>query len=124
MKKLNYQTGKMGEKIAQNFLLKNGYKIIATNFRTYLGEIDIIAGKEKTLVFVEVKLKIGEEFGTPEEMINKRKINQVKMVATQFLQTHPQIKSQYSLWRLDAICLVLNPDGSSKRITHWQNIEL
>ena len=122
MKNLNYQTGKLGEDLARQYLIKKGYKILTSNFRSRFGEIDIIATKNSTLVFVEVKLKIGEETGQPEEMINHKKTNQIQKMAEIFLQKNPSLAQKFPLWRLDAICIVLNPDGSSKRITHWKNI--
>ena len=122
MKNLNYQTGKLGENLARQYLIKKGYKILTSNFRSRFGEIDIIASKNNALVFIEVKLKIGEETGQPEEMINRRKINQIQKMAEIFLQTNPSIAQKFPFWQLDAVCIVLNPDGSSKRITHWKNI--
>jgi len=122
VKNLNYQTGKLGEDLARQYLIKKGYKILTSNFRSRFGEIDIIATKNSTLVFVEVKLKIGEETGQPEEMINHKKTNQIQKMAEIFLQKNPSLGQKFPLWRLDAICIVLNPDGSSKRITHWKNI--
>lgn len=124
MKNLNYQTGKAGENLAKEYLIKEGYQILKTNFRTRAGEIDIIAFKNNTLVFVEVKLKIGEETGSPEEMINQRKILKIQQMAEFFLQTNPRLAEAFPSQQIDAVCIVLNPDGSSKRITHWQNINL
>jgi putative endonuclease len=122
MKNLNYQTGKFGEDLAKQYLIKNGYKILTSNFRNRVGEIDIIASKNNALIFVEVKLKIGEETGQPEEMINSKKISQIQKMAEIFLQNNSSLAQKFPLWRIDAICIVLNPDGSSKRITHWKNI--
>ena len=122
MKNLNYQTGKLGEDLARQYLIKKGYEILTSNFRSRFGEIDIIASKSNTLVFVEVKLKVGEEAGEPEEMINSKKISQIQKMAEFFLQNNSSLAQKFPLWRIDAICIVLNPDGSSKRITHWKNI--
>lgn len=61
----------MGEEIACRLLKEKGYRIIETNFRTRFGELDIIASKDNFLVFVEVKLKKGTDFGLPEEMITE-----------------------------------------------------
>ena len=122
MKNLNYQTGKIGENLAKEYLIKKGYRILVANFHNRFGEIDIIASKDDILVFVEVKLKIGEESGSPEEMINRRKLNQIKQMGEFFLQTNPQTAKKFPLRRIDAICIVLNPNASSKRITHWENI--
>jgi len=60
MKQKNYEVGRLGEKIAAEFLAKKGYRILARNFRTRFGEIDLVAAKDGVLVFVEVKLKIGD----------------------------------------------------------------
>jgi len=122
MKNLNYQTGKFGEDLARQYLIKKGYEILTSNFRSRFGEIDIIASKNNALIFVEVKLKIGEEAGQPEEMINNKKISQIQKMAEIFLQNNSSLAKKFPLWRIDAICIVLNPDGSSKRITHWKDI--
>lgn len=122
MKNLNYQTGKIGEKIAQEFLLKKGYQIIQSNYRTRFGEIDLITGKDSRLIFVEVKLKIGEDFGSPEDMVNRRKLSQIQKTAEVFLQTNPQIADNFQSNQIDAICIVLSPDQSIKRINHWENL--
>jgi len=122
MKNLNYLKGQMGEKLAKEYLAKNGFQIVETNFRTNFGEIDIIAGKNKKLVFAEVKLKIGDQFGSPEEMANKQKIRRIQQVAEIFLQNKPRLASKYPQWQIDALCIVLNNDLSVKRITHWENV--
>lgn len=124
MKNLNYQVGKIGELLAKKYLLKKEYQILASNFRTRFGEIDLVAGKNQTLVFAEVKLKIGEEFGSPEEMIDKKKLIQVQKTAEYFLQIYPEVAAKYPFYQIDAVCIVLNADGSCKRITHWENLEL
>lgn len=122
MKNLNYQTGRTGETIAKDSLVKKGYQIVTSNFRTRFGEIDLIATKDKHLIFVEVKLKIGEQFGTPEEMVDRRKLNQIQKTGEYYLQINPQIAHNYQNYQIDAICVVLNSDGSIKRITHWENL--
>lgn len=123
MKKLNFQTGRSGEEIARQHLIKNGYQIVQSNFRTKFGEIDIITTKNKKLAFVEVKLKIGEQFGSPEDMINKTKTAKIKRIAEIFLQTNQKIANSYQCCQIDAVCIVLNNDLSVKRITHWENID-
>lgn len=122
MKQFNFQKGKLGEKIAKDFLVKKNYKIIQTNFQNRFGEIDLIAADGQTLVFVEVKLKIGEDFGFPEEMISPRKIHQIENQAQVFLQQNPRISVQYPQQRIDAICIVTDQNNNIKRINHYQNI--
>ena len=57
--------GEKGESLAARFLKKNGYKILEQNYRTKLGEIDIIATERKTIVFVEVKTRKSTRYGSP-----------------------------------------------------------
>ena len=61
------QTGKLGEEIAKEFLEKKGYRIIEQNQKTKYGEIDLLANDGKETVLVEVRTKIGEDFGTPKK---------------------------------------------------------
>ena len=77
MKTDNKKTGNKGEDLATEYLEKKGYKIIERNFRTRFGELDIVCWDAQILVFVEVKTKIGHDFGEPEEMFNKNKMGQV-----------------------------------------------
>ncbi len=83
----------------------------------------MIARDKKQLVFIEVKLKIGEEFGNPEDMITISKLNQIKQTAEHFLQTNPKIASSYQNFQIDAVCIVLDKNFNIKRINHWENLE-
>lgn len=77
--------GKEGEDIACNFLKNKGYKIIEKNFRSKFGEIDIIAKDGNTLVFIEVKSKEGIKFGSPQEAVNRKKLEKIKKCINYFL---------------------------------------
>lgn len=122
MKQKNYETGKLGERLAANYLLENGYEIIEKNFHTRFGEIDLIVSKNHKLIFVEVKLKIGEDFGTPEEMIKKFKIKQVERTAQSFLLKKPEFEKNYDSFQIDAICIVMDDEKEIQRISHYENI--
>lgn len=122
MKQLNYDLGKRGEEIALSHLLQKGYKLLAKNFHTRFGEVDLIFTKNNILIFVEVKLKVGEDFGTPEEMITPSKISQVQKTAEMFLLQNPQISQKYPSYRLDAVTIVLEEDRSIRRVNHYENI--
>ena len=65
--------GRMGEEAAAKALKKNGYSIVTKNFRCRFGEIDIIAKDGRTLVFVEVKTRASDAFGTPGASVDERK---------------------------------------------------
>ncbi len=66
--------GKLGETLAQNYLAKNGYTILETNWQFGHAEIDIIAKKNDTLSVIEVKTRSSDHYGKPEMFVNKKKI--------------------------------------------------
>jgi putative endonuclease len=79
-------TGKKGETIASAFLKKNGYRIIETNYRCALGEIDIIAREKEELVFVEVKTRKSVELGYPEQAVGINKQKKMSQLALWYLE--------------------------------------
>jgi len=77
-------TGILGEKLAQDFLKKRGYRILETNYRCPQGEIDIVARQKDTLAFIEVRTKTSLEFGSPEESITTTKKERMKATAAHY----------------------------------------
>ena len=77
--------GRAGEVEASKFLKKAGYTVLEMNFRTHVGEADIIAKDGETIVFVEVKTRSDDAFGTPGEAVNYRKQEKYFRVATEYL---------------------------------------
>ncbi len=77
--------GKTGETIASNFLEKNGYTILAKNYRRKFGEIDIIARERDYLVFIEVKTRATASHGHPLEAVTFKKQKQISKVAQCYL---------------------------------------
>ena len=118
----NYNKGKEGEEIAREFLIKKGFILIESNYSNNLGEIDLIMSDKEWLVFVEVKLKIGDKFGKPEEMIGNNKLSQIKRVAKLFLVTDSPITKKYKKFRIDAVCIVLDGDKTVNRISYYDNL--
>lgn len=80
--------GIIGEKIAQGYLKNIGYEIVTTNFFTRNGEIDIIAVKDKYIVFVEVKTRTSYKFGTPAMAVNHTKKKHIRCAAGAFLKSN------------------------------------
>jgi putative endonuclease len=80
-------TGNWGENQAAEYLEKKGFSIRARNFRHEHAEIDIVAEKDKTLVFVEVKTRKWASFGLPETFVNPTKVRLVKRTAEHFIFT-------------------------------------
>lgn len=86
MKIDNKKTGKLGEDLACEYLEKLGFLVIERNFSTRYGELDIVCLDKEILVFVEVKTKIGHDFGEPEEMVNKSKLTRVQRMGEVFIE--------------------------------------
>ncbi|MFC1734982.1 YraN family protein [Candidatus Hydrogenedentota bacterium] len=80
--------GAKGERIAARRLKVLGYKIVEKNHRTRLGELDIIAEEGGDLVFVEVRTRTGNSFGTPEDSVTKRKQRKLTSLAYAYLERH------------------------------------
>lgn len=83
--------GEKGEGLAVKFLKKKGYKIIKQNYKTPIGEIDIIAKDEETLIFIEVKTRESVEYGLPFEAVNSHKKRKIANVALLYLKRFKEI---------------------------------
>lgn len=116
MKAFNRATGIIGESYATKALEKKGYSILEKNFSNKFGEIDIIAKDLDTLVFVEVKTKIGDDFGLPEEMVGKGKLQRIRNMATMYT------KGEQVVCRIDVIAIVLDGNNEVIRLTHYENV--
>jgi putative endonuclease len=103
----NRRTGEMGEAIALRFLRKNGYKIIEQNYRSELGEIDIIARDDDVLAFVEVKARRTDKYGGPKWAVTPRKQRKISMVALGYLKRTEQMETNA---RFDVVAIRLRPD--------------
>ena len=117
----NRNIGEMGERIAEEFLKKKGYQIIERNWRSKFGEIDLICQKDKALVFVEVKTKRGEGWGSPEEMEDRRKLEKVRRMGEVYMANHTSEQARF-MARVDVVAIVLNYDRSVARIDHYENV--
>lgn len=116
MKTQNRETGRIGEDLAVEALEKKGYEILERNFSNKFGELDIIAKHNDVLIFVEVKTKIGEDFGMPEEMINPRKLYKIRNMAAIYL------KGKKVQCRIDVVAIVLGENNEVQRLTHYENV--
>ena len=80
------ELGQAGEKMAEIFLRKQGYRILARNYQTPYGEIDLIAREARMTVFIEVRTRRGKDFGTPIESLTREKISHWEKSASSYLQ--------------------------------------
>ncbi|MGD0338357.1 MAG: YraN family protein [Bacteroidota bacterium] len=80
--------GSIAEKIAESFLHTQGFEILEKNYRYDKGEIDIIARDGEVLVFIEVKSKLSDSGGRPEDEVHARKQSQIRRIAEGYLLEH------------------------------------
>lgn len=100
------QLGKEGELMAADYLIAQGYEIIARNYRYKRGEVDIIARINDCMVFVEVKLRTNTEYGEPETFVTRRQQQIIMTTANEFIF---QRNWQQSI-RFDIITIVPGED--------------
>jgi len=112
----NIEKGLLGEKIAQEYLKSKGYEIREINYRTKIGEIDIIAEKLNTLIFVEVKTRTSTNYGFPYEAVNRRKFNKIMKCSLIYLKEKGL--SNYQI-RYDIIEVFL---CDQTKINHIENV--
>lgn len=85
MKKYNKIVGNIGEDIATEYLKKNKYKILERNYVAGKGEIDLVAKIKNTTVFVEVKTRQNNSFGTPAEAVDYKKKSKIIETAKRYI---------------------------------------
>ena len=102
--------GKNNESLAVIYLKRQGYQIIEQNYRTRLGEIDIIARDNDTLAFVEVKSRSSSAFGTPKYAVTLQKQRKISLVAQYYLKSTHQ---SHIRARFDVVAIFSNADRHS-----------
>ena len=85
----NNLAGAWGEALAAQYLQRKRFKIIATNYRTRFGEIDLIAANRNFLVFVEVKLRKSDKFASAFEYVDVHKQERLRTTAGIYLSQYP-----------------------------------
>ena len=111
--------GPWGESQAAAYLRKKRYEILACNYRTRFGEIDLIAKTRRKVVFVEVKLRKSDSFGTAREFVGPQKQNRLRATAELWLQSNPtELQPRFDVIEIYA------PEGIQTRnpeILHWED---
>jgi len=118
-------TGKWGENLAEQFLIRLGYQIVARNYFTRYGEIDLIMrqpakdySKNDSLVFVEVKTRKTQAYGYPEESITNKKTTALVASIQVFLQDNPGLDCD---WRIDVVAIRKMGKKIAPEIVHYIN---
>lgn len=110
------ELGKLGEELATQYLLREGYDILERNFVYDKAEIDIIAQKEEgVIVIVEVKTRNSAAFGNPQEFVSKSKIKLLVKAANEYVIDR-QLDTEV---RFDIIAVLKNK--KEERIEHFEN---
>lgn len=117
MRKARKQLGDTGEEMAARELMRRGYRVLERNWRCPEGELDLVAEQDGTLVFVEVRTRRGDRFGTPEESITPAKRAHLIASAQAYLQAH----SLDCDWRIDVIAIEMSSRGELLRVDMIEN---
>ena len=116
------ELGFFAEHYAAEYLKSKGYEILGHNYRKPWGEIDVIAGKEGILVFVEVKANKKDIPGfEPELRVNSDKRHRMVRIARTYLSDHHYPEDQP--WQLDILSVAFVKERGVAKIRHYKNIE-
>jgi len=112
------QVWRIGEEVARKYLGDKGYRIIEQNYRTRYSEIDLIVERNNVLIFVEVRTKRNNNFVSPEESINQKKLKKLYWNAENYMN----IKKYKGQSRIDAICIILDSNNNIEKLEHYEGI--
>lgn len=110
------QFGELGERIAERWLRRQGWRVIQRRFRNGHRDIDLVVERDGTVVFVEVKARRGTEFGDPVEAVNWAKQKELARSASVWIDRHGRPSESY---RFDVIGVLVQ--GDRVRVRHVAN---
>ncbi len=121
------EIGKIGEKITKTFLMKHGFSVLLTNYRTRYGEIDMIAQKDDRLRFIEVKsikvrdfIKLDKLPVTPEDNLTHAKWSKFVISVETYLR-HKNV-SHETKWQIDLACVYINMETREGKVILKENM--
>jgi len=109
--------GRLGERIACLYLMRQGFDIIARRHRGSAGEIDLVALEDDVLAFIEVKTRASSEFGEPWEFVDWQKQQRVRRTAEDFIARYDLVKYTY---RFDIVS-VISPGTCRQQVALFRN---
>jgi putative endonuclease len=112
----NQQFGELGERIAERWLRRRGWRVLQRRFRSGHRDIDLVVERDGTVVFVEVKARRGREFGDPVEAVNWSKQKELARSASVWIDRHGRPSESY---RFDVVGVLV--EGERVRIRHVPN---
>jgi putative endonuclease len=113
------EVGRTGERLATEYLVREGYAVRARNWRSPGGEIDIIAEKNGQLVMIEVKTRRSRRFGSGEESVTARKLANLERCGVAYLEAQALLDRS---WQIDVIAVDLSPQGELLRLHHLPDV--
>ena len=108
--------GEIGERVAERWLRRKGWRIVQRRFRNGRRDIDLVVERDGLVAFVEVKARKGAEFGLPVEAVNWRKQRELARSAHVWIERHGRPDDSY---RFDVIGVLV--EGDSVRVRHVEN---
>jgi putative endonuclease len=108
--------GELGERIAERWLRRRGWRVIQRRFRSGHRDIDLVVERDGTVAFVEVKARKGPDFGGPVQAVNYRKRKQLERSAMVWIDRHGREADDY---RFDVVGVLV--DGAAVRVCHVEN---
>ena len=108
--------GELGERIAERWLLRRGWRLVQRRFRSGHRDIDLVVERDGTIAFVEVKARKGVEFGGPVQAVDHRKRRQLERSALVWIDRHGREAESY---RFDVVGVLLS--GATVRVCHVEN---
>jgi putative endonuclease len=109
------ELGSRGEDLATAYLERQGFRIIARNHRSRLGELDLVARDGDEVVFVEVKTRIGGSDVAPDESVTASKLERLGRLAERYMSEQGRADDP---WRVDVVAVVVDQHGQVRRIDH------
>jgi len=108
--------GELGERIAERWLMRQGWRVLQRRFRAGHRDIDLVVEREGTIAFVEVKARRGAQFGDPVEAVNWNKQKQLVRSASVWIDRHGRPEESY---RFDVVGVLVQ--GDRVRVRHVAN---
>jgi putative endonuclease len=108
--------GELGERIAERWLRRTGWRVLQRRFRSGHRDIDLVVEREGTIAFVEVKARRGDRFGHPVEAVNWRKQKELAKSAQVWIDRHGRAEDAY---RFDVVGVLMT--GDRVRIRHVED---
>ena len=108
--------GELGERIAERWLRRQGWRVVQRRFRSGHRDIDLVVERDGLVAFVEVKARRGDRFGDPVEAVNWRKQKELERSASVWIDRHGRPAESY---RFDVVGILV--EGDRVRVRHVPN---